>query len=425
MKMMITLMMMMIIIVICTIDAYSYMRITSATIRRQYITSMLHSNTNNMNNVEGMLLQQQLLLLLSILLTLLLTLLLLPLLLSILLTLLLPLLLSILLTLLLLLLLLLLGIPKEANNNNDFLEIITNTNDNNDDYDDDDDDNNPKGFNIPPFDKPIGGFDDKNSNKDSNLLPLTNSDMQKLGVLLADISGCFETSIISTPEEEAQLAKEGTKKALKVVTAEMKWLYRRNIPGLVQMLLQSPQGPILRQNTSIMNAYLFIIDFLEAVANESSSSLKLNQASLRALLEAAKKGEDAVDEVVKKDVQAFTNPAFFVYLDSEIDNSTGPMNQLLTTVKLRLLDEVGKQKGIDIQMIATIAAINDPIELKTKTMSYLKDYDKDGLDLFLQVLRILTSEMKKRYNKVDPGLLLNMAEIERICISYIGSKSKQ
>ena len=282
-----------------------------------------------------------------------------------------------------------------------------------------------KGFNIPAFDKPIGGFDTPNKAvNDSNLLPLTNSDMQKLGVLLADISGCFETSIISTPEEEAQLAKEGTKKALKVVTAEMKWLYRRNIPGLVQMLLQSPQGPILRQNTSIMNAYLFIIDFLEAVANESSS-LKLNQSSLRTLLEAAKKGEDAVDEVIRKDVQAFTNPTFFVYLDSEIDNSSGPMSQLLTTVKLRLLDEVGKEKGIDIQMIASLASINEPIELKRMTMNHLRDYDKDGLELFLQVLRILNKEMKKRYNNVDTGLLLNMAEIERICISFIDSKNKQ
>lgn len=314
------------------------------------------------------------------------------------------------------------GIPKESTNN-DYLEIITNTVDDDNNYDDDED-ANPKGFNIPPFDKPIGGgFDEnKKSNDASNLLPLTNSDMQKLGVLLADISGCFETSIIKTPEEEAQLAKEGTKKALKIVTAEMKWLYRRNVPGLVQMLLQSPQGPILRQNTSIMNAYLFIIDFLEAVANESSSSIKVNQSSLRALLEAAKKGEDNVDEVIRKDVQTYTDPAFFVYLDSEIDNSSEAMNQLLTTVKLRLLDEVGKEKGIDIQMIASLATINDPLELKKKTMSYLYEYDKDGVSLFLQVLKILNSEMKKRYNNVDAGLLLNMAEIERICISYIDSK---
>jgi hypothetical protein len=328
------------------------------------------------------------------------------------------------------------GLPKESNtnDNNQFLEIITktienddNTNDN--DNDNDNDDDNTKGFNIPKFEKPVDfndGNSNNNNNNNNNLLPLTDSDMQKLGVLLADISSCFETSIISTitPEEEAQFAKEATKKALKVVTNEMKWLYRRNIPGLVQMLLQSPQGSILRQNVSIMNAYLFIIDFLEAVANETSASLKSNQSSLRSLLEAAKKGESAVDEIIRKDVKSYTDPAFLVYLDSEIDNSTGPMNQLLTTVKLRILDEVGKEKGIDIQMIASLAAINDPIELKKKTINFLNDYDRDGLDLFLQVLRILSNEMKKRYNNVDTGLILNMAEIEIICISLIESKRK-
>lgn len=49
------------------------------------------------------------------------------------------------------------------------------------------------------------------------------------------------------------------------------------------MLLQ--QYPVLREDDAMRRAYMFLIDFLEAVGKETSSRMRQNQASLRIILE--------------------------------------------------------------------------------------------------------------------------------------------
>lgn len=54
--------------------------------------------------------------------------------------------------------------------------------------------------------------------------------------------------------------------------------------------------PELRKDKGMMRAYMFLLDFLEAISNETSTRLKSHQHLLRSLLEAAKISEDALND---------------------------------------------------------------------------------------------------------------------------------
>jgi len=56
---------------------------------------------------------------------------------------------------------------------------------------------------------------------------------------------------------------------------------------------------------------------------------------------------------------------------------------------------------------------------------HLESYDLMGKQLFLQTLRIMSKEMKKRYKRLDPILVLNLAEIERISEMMITEQQRQ
>jgi len=49
--------------------------------------------------------------------------------------------------------------------------------------------------------------------------------------------------------------------------------------------------PVLRKDSGMMRAYIFMLDFLETVSKETANRLKANQSLLRQLLEAAKVSE--------------------------------------------------------------------------------------------------------------------------------------
>eukprot|EP00597_Dinobryon_sp_UTEXLB2267_P002253 CAMPEP_0170067922 /NCGR_PEP_ID=MMETSP0019_2-20121128/7074_1 /TAXON_ID=98059 /ORGANISM="Dinobryon sp., Strain UTEXLB2267" /LENGTH=85 /DNA_ID=CAMNT_0010275405 /DNA_START=580 /DNA_END=833 /DNA_ORIENTATION=+ len=84
------------------------------------------------------------------------------------------------------------------------------------------------------------------------------------------------------------------------------------------------------------------------------------------------------------------------------------MESLLVTVKLRLLDEQGKRLGVDVMILPKLAAEEDPSELRRKTILHLESYDNTGKLLFLQTLKLLRKEMLKRYQNVDPLLVMNL-----------------
>jgi hypothetical protein len=229
-------------------------------------------------------------------------------------------------------------------------------------------------------------------------------DMEYLAIMLANITEVMDIA----PEQ-----------ALTIVSRDMGWLYSRDVPKLTQMLLN--EVPSVRQDNAMMRAYMFLMDFLEAVGNETTALLKQNQETLRKLMENAKLSEKALNDHIAANSDKLLKPEFAVYLDAEISaqDTNTPMENLLVTIKLRLLDEYGKTLGVDVMLLPKLASEEDPSELKRKTVEYLEMYDDSGKTLFLQTLRLMMGEMAKRYDNVDPLLIMNMREIEKITQSMI------
>eukprot|EP01036_Dinobryon_divergens_P025762 gene25762-34343_t len=239
-------------------------------------------------------------------------------------------------------------------------------------------------------------------------LPPNLEDMKQIAFLFANLSSVLD----SAPEA-----------ALSIASKEIGWLLARDVPKLTQMLLDD--YPQLRQDNTMMRSYMFLMDFLEAVTKETSSLLKSQQSLMRALLEAAKVSETKLTDFFSTNIEKLLHPDFLVYLDAEIENQdpNTPMESLLVTIKLKLLDEQGKRLGVDVMMLPKLAAEADPSELKRKTVLHLESYDNSGKRLFLQTLKLMRKEMLKRYQNVDPLLVMNLREVEKITESLITSDS--
>ena len=237
------------------------------------------------------------------------------------------------------------------------------------------------------------------------LLEPSKADMRQLAFILANVSD----SLDQQPEA-----------ALSIVSQNMGWLFARDVPALTQMLLQ--EYPALRQDTGMMRGYMFALDFLEAVGSETSKLLKKNQRGLKLLFDAMKISEAEVNRVIEDNSKELTSPEFLVYLDSEIQaqDTNSPLEGLLVTLKLRLLEEAGRSLGYDVSVIPKLAAEEDPAELRRKTVEHVQSYESvGGKELFLQALRLMRKEMAKRYTRIDPLLLLNLDEVEKITLGLI------
>ena len=81
-----------------------------------------------------------------------------------------------------------------------------------------------------------------------------------------------------------------------------------------------------------------------------------------------------------------TKPEFLLYLDAEIDSQdyNSPLENMLITTKLRLLDEVGKGMGVDVMVLPKLAAEENPAELRRKVMLIV------SLVLSVTFLRLIT-----------------------------------
>lgn len=202
--------------------------------------------------------------------------------------------------------------------------------------------------------------------------------------------------------------------ALSEISKHMGWLYSRDIPKLTEMLMK--EFPEIREFEGVGRAYRFILDFLEVVAKETNTMMASHQLSIKKLLEASKISEKAIDKLLEKENSQFTSSDFLVFLDCEIESQeeNSPMQNLLVTIKLRILDEIGRNLGVDVMILPKLASEGNPAELKRKTVEHLKSYDRAGKELFLQTLQIMRGEMKRRYNNVDPLLSLNLEQIEKI-----------
>jgi hypothetical protein len=232
----------------------------------------------------------------------------------------------------------------------------------------------------------------------------TFEDMIKVGDILKDIN----SMITENPEA-----------AVNVISANLGFLFSRNIPKLTQMLLSDQ--PSFREDQGLMKAYMFTLDFLEAVSKETQAVLKRNQNLLRILLEATKVSEAKVEEIIAENREQMIGQEFMMYLDSEIESQSNnsPTENLLVTVKLRLMDEMGKNLGIDVMILPKLASETHPGELQRKTIEFLDAYTLPAKELFVQTLQIMRKEMQKRYDGVDPMLVKNLDRIEKIAQSRI------
>ena len=70
--------------------------------------------------------------------------------------------------------------------------------------------------------------------------------------------------------------------------------------------------PAVRENEGMMHAYLFILDFLDTVTNESKQQMQDHQALLRLLLEAAAKSGQDLDQYIAQNTEPVS--FYFVYV---------------------------------------------------------------------------------------------------------------
>lgn len=218
-------------------------------------------------------------------------------------------------------------------------------------------------------------------------------DNQKLKNVLSNISASLDNSL---------------ELAISAVSQEIGWLLSHNITGLMEETILSDN------DIDMKRAYYFMVDFLEAIVVEMESMLQRRRETLRIILEAAKLGEDALNNVISLNYHDISDPEFLVFLDSEIDcqSINSSPEALLVTIKLRVLDEIGFRKGVDITMIPKLAAESNDDIMRINTLKYLKNFDLEGQELFLVSLKTVVREIETRYIQMDGDLLVNLKKIE-------------
>ena len=263
--------------------------------------------------------------------------------------------------------------------------------------------------NIPPYNAI------ENNENNTNILPdPTITDMKQFTYILANITDNLE--------------KGNPESALTKVSQELGWLLSHDIPGLVNMLLK--EYPVLRNDEGMMKGYMFIIEFLTAISNETKTRTRKHQNSLKLLLEAAKNGVDSIlSEKISEIYNDISTNEFLVYLDSEIENQSpnSKGENILVTLKLLIIEEIGKKKmGVDTVMLSKLAAEEDISVLEQKALGYFKNYDSNMLELFLSNINIMKNELNLRYQNGENELLLrNFSKIVSILEQLISLHEKK
>jgi hypothetical protein len=245
--------------------------------------------------------------------------------------------------------------------------------------------------------------------KDSTLPAVTRDDMEQLRTI-------FETTA-------SAIESDNVEQALSTVSKNLRFLFGKNIPKLTEMMLQEHTS--LRQSKSTMQAYYLIITTMDVMAREKKEMIGKSQELLRELLLAAKVSESHLKIFLENNLNKFSSLEFSLFLDAEIKNAPyqSQIEQLLLMIKLTILEMRGKELGVDIKALATLAATNNEEELKRKTLNHIAEYDRNARDLLVQSIRMNIQEIQKHPEPVDPVLIINLKEIERIVVESIDSHS--
>eukprot|EP00607_Mallomonas_marina_P003123 CAMPEP_0182438978 /NCGR_PEP_ID=MMETSP1167-20130531/86147_1 /TAXON_ID=2988 /ORGANISM="Mallomonas Sp, Strain CCMP3275" /LENGTH=120 /DNA_ID=CAMNT_0024632557 /DNA_START=619 /DNA_END=979 /DNA_ORIENTATION=- len=100
------------------------------------------------------------------------------------------------------------------------------------------------------------------------------------------------------------------------------------------------------------------------------------------------------------------------------------MEKMLVTVKLRVMDEVGRGLGVDVMEIPRLAAEDEYTVMREKTLAHIKGHGPQGRELLLQTIRIMNMEMTKRYEQVDATLQERLKQIESIIAMAVEKDKK-
>jgi hypothetical protein len=246
-----------------------------------------------------------------------------------------------------------------------------------------------------------------------NLPPLTPQPSNPRSSIVSTADMEKFTSLLKSFAEKLDAEPEG---ALSLASANVQWLLSKNIPSMAQRLLND--DPALRKDEGMMQAYIFLMDFVETVSKGTVDYLEKHQGSMRLLLEAAGKGEKVLNDAIAENRERLVDPGFLVYVDSEIEGAAKgtPAEQALSTIRLRLLELVGEGLSPDVAVLPRLLSEDTDKDLRKATLAYLKDLSTPGKDLFLLNLRLLKKEMVKKYDSVDPDLMSRMEKIEDIVV---------
>lgn len=109
------------------------------------------------------------------------------------------------------------------------------------------------------------------------------------------------------------------------------------------------------------------------------------------------------------------------YVNSELQGTTAgsPAEDVLSTIRLRLLELVGEGLSPDVAVLPRLLSEDSPEGLRRATHDYLREFSTPGKDLFLLNLRLLRKEMGKKYNGVDPELVQRMDQVEEAVVDAI------
>lgn len=154
------------------------------------------------------------------------------------------------------------------------------------------------------------------------------------------------------------LQKSNVPVALAIVGEQMGWLYNRRLPQLMKMAIEDFQLEESNSKLPIHQAYTFVLDYLEVTAKEVELMVQGNQLLLRKLFEAAKISEKTLNQFMEREKEKLVSPEFLVFLEAEMEScpTNSPAEKTILTIKLKILDEIGKTKSNDVQAIARISS---------------------------------------------------------------------
>lgn len=93
-------------------------------------------------------------------------------------------------------------------------------------------------------------------------------------------------------------------------------------------------------------AYVFVSTVMGTISSQTKSFNDGSRQLLRGILDAVRVSESQVDHFFRTNLEELSKPEFLMFLDTELESSkvNPSMENLLITVKLKILEEYGRKQ---------------------------------------------------------------------------------